>query len=129
MEGPFARDLTVRGNRFLDAPPDGAAISISMHPPGGGSNARRFEARPVTNVTVSGNDFARTSTTPIIIHNVDGLKLQGNSIDYPAAAPHHVGTGNTAGVNWLYLQDCVHVAVKDNQTPSAAEVGAARPRP
>ena len=129
MEGPFARDLTVRGNRFLDAPPDGAAISVSMHPPGGGSNARRFEARPVTNVTISGNDFARTSTTPIIIHNVDGLKLQGNSIDYPAAAPNHGGAGNTSGVNWLYLQDCVHVAVKDNQTPGAAEVGPARPRP
>ena len=129
MEGPFARDLTVRGNRFLDAPPDGAAISISMHPPGGGSNARRFEARPVTNVTITGNDFARTATTPLIIHNVDGLKLQGNSIDYPAAAPNHGGAGNTSGVNWLYLQDCVHVAVKDNQTPGAAEVGPARPRP
>jgi hypothetical protein len=129
MEGPFARDLTVRGNRFLDAPPDGAAISISMHPPGGGSNARRFEARPVTNVTITGNDFARTSTTPLIIHNVDGLKLQGNSIDYPAAAPNHVGAGNTAGVNWLYLQDCVDVAVKDNLIPGAAAGGSARPRP
>lgn len=117
MEGPFARDLTVRGNRFLDAPPDGAAISISMHPPGGGSNARRFDAKPVTNLTITSNDFARTPTPPLIIHNVDGLKIQGNSIDYPADGPNHGGSGNTSGVNWLYLQDCVHVSVQDNQTP------------
>ena len=129
MEGPFARHLTVRGNRFLDAPPDGAAISVSMHPPGGGSNARRFEARPVTNLTITGNDFARTSTTPLIIQNVDGLKIQGNSIDYPSDAPNPMGTGNASGVNWLYLQDCVDVAVKDNQIPGAAAGGSARPRP
>ena len=121
MEGPFARDLTVRGNRFLDAPPDGAAISVSMHPPGGGSNARRFEARPVTNLTITGNDFARTSTAPLIIHNVDGLKIQGNSIDYPADAPNPVSPGNTSGCNWLYLQDCEDASIRGNQIPPAPE--------
>ena len=109
MEGPFARDLTVRGNRFLDSPPDAAAICVSMHPPGGGSNARRFEAKPVTNLTITDNDFARTTTTPLIIHNVDGLKIYGNSIDYPVDAPSHPGSGNTSGANWLYLRDCLNV--------------------
>jgi hypothetical protein len=121
MEGPFARDLTVRGNRFLDSPPDGAAINVSMQPPGGGSDARRFDARPVTNMTITGNDFARTSTTPLMIHNVDGLKIQGNSIDYPADAPNHPGLGNMSGVNWLYLQDCEHASIGDNQTPHTPE--------
>ena len=121
MEGPFARDLTVRGNRFLDSPPDGAAISVSMQPPGGGSDSRRFAARPVTNMTITGNDFARTSTTPLIIHNVDGLKIQGNSIDYPADSPNHTGLGNMSGVNWLYLQDCERTSIGDNQTPNPPE--------
>ena len=121
MEGPFARDLTVRGNRFLDSPPDGAAISVSMQPPGGGSDARRFDARPVTNMTITGNDFARTSTTPLSIHNVDGLRIHGNSIDYPADAPNHPGLGNMSGVNWLYLQDCEHASIGDNQTPQTPE--------
>jgi len=121
MEGPFARDLTVRGNRFLDSPPDGAAISVSMQPPGGGSDSRRFDARPVTNMTITGNDFARTSTTPLIIHNVDGLKIHGNSIDYPAVVPDHPSLGNMSGVNWLYLQDCEHASIGDNQTPLTPE--------
>ncbi|MEI6605083.1 MAG: hypothetical protein WCP35_07220 [Verrucomicrobiota bacterium] len=121
MEGPFARNLTVRGNRFLDSPPDGAAMSVSMQPPGGGSDARRFDARPVTNLTITGNDFARTSTTPLIIHNVDGLKIQGNSIDYPADVPNHPGLGNMSAVNWLYLQDCEHVSIGENQAPHTPE--------
>ena len=121
MEGPFARGLTVRGNRFLNSPPDGAAINVSMQPPGGGSDARRFDARPVTNMTITGNDFAHTSTTPLIIHNVDGLKIQGNSIDYPADAPNRPGLGNMSGVNWLYLQDCEHVSIGDHQTPHTPE--------
>ncbi len=118
MEGPFARDLTVRGNRFLDSPPDGAAISVSLQPPGGGSNARRFQARPVTNMTITDNDFARTSTTPLIFHNVDGLKVRGNCIDYPADAPNPTGLGNTSDVNWLYLQDCENVSIQGNRTPA-----------
>ena len=121
MEGPFARDLTVRGNRFLDSPPDGAAVSVSMQPPGGGSDSRRFDARPVTNMTISGNDFARTSTTPLIIHNVDGLKIQGNSIDYPADALNRPGLGNMSDINWLYLQDSEHASIGDNQTPHTPE--------
>ena len=121
MEGPFARDLTVRGNRFLDSPPDGAAINVSMQPPGGGSDSRRFDARPVTNMTITDNDFARTSTTPLIIHNVDGLKIQGNSIDCPADAPNRLGLANMSGVNWLYLQDCENASIGDNQTPHTPE--------
>lgn len=127
MEGPFARDLIIRGNRFLDAPPDGPAISISMHPPGGGSNVRRFEARPVTNLRIIGNDFARTSATPLVIHNVEGLIIQNNSLDYPATAPNS-GISNTSGVNWLYLQDCARVVLKDNQIPGVGQGGSVLPK-
>jgi hypothetical protein len=111
MEGPFARDLLVRNNRFLDSPPAGPVIFVSMHPPGGGSDRRRFEAKPVTNLTISGNHFARTDGVPISIHNVAGLKIEGNSIDRtPDATP-------TGQPNWLYLQDCENVTIRDNQTP------------
>jgi hypothetical protein len=129
MEGPFARDLMVLGNRFLDSPPDGAALSVSMHTPCGGSPTRRFEARPVRNLTITDNYFARATSTPLIIHNVDGLKIQGNSIDYTADAPKHVGIDTTSGDNWLYLQDCVHIAVEGNQIRGSVEVELARPHP
>ncbi len=115
MEGPFARNLVIRNNRFIDSPPDGGAISVSMHPGGGGSNRRRFEARPVTNMTITGNTFGRTSGTPLIIHNVDGLKIRGNSIDHPADALVPEGLANESTVNWLYLQDCENVSMMGNQ--------------
>jgi hypothetical protein len=118
MEGPFARDLVIRHNRFLDAPPDGSAINVTMHPPGGGSNRQRFEARPVTNMTISGNYFGPTSSVPLCIHNVDGLKIYGNSIDHPASATLPTGLANASTVNWLYLQDCDHASIRANQTPA-----------
>ena len=118
MEGPFARDLVVRNNRFLDSPPDDALISVSMYPPGGGSNRRRFKAKPVTNMTIVGNYFGRTSGTPLNIHNVDGLKIHGNSIDHPVEAPIPTGLDNASIVNWLYLQDCENVSIQKNQAPA-----------
>ena len=109
MEGPFARDLVIRNNRFLDSPPAGPAISVSMHPPGGGSNRRRMKARPVTNLEISGNYFARTGGIPVSIHNVHGLQVQGNSIDRPPQPPRPDQS------DWLYLQDCGKVSVRNNQ--------------
>ncbi len=117
MEGPFARNLVIRNNRFLESPPDGAAISVSVQPAGGGSNRRRFQARPVTNMTIIGNYFGRTSVTPVNIHNVAGLRIQGNSIDYPADAPMLKGLDNHSKVNWLYLQDCSGISLQGNLTP------------
>jgi len=119
MEGPFARDLVIRNNRFLDSPPDGPAVCVSMHPPGGGSNRRRFKARPVTNMTITGNYFARTKTAPVNIHNVDGLKIHGNSVDWisiDASAPD-------GRPGWLYLQDCSNVSIQENLTPGSPEKG------
>ena len=87
MEGPFARNLVIRNNRFVDAPPDGAAINVSMHPAGSGSNARRIAAKPVTDMSIIGNTFGRTTGVPLQVHNVDGLKIHSNSIAYPADAP------------------------------------------
>lgn len=108
MEGPFARDLVIRNCRFLDSPPEGPAISVSMHPPGGGSNSRRFESKPVTNMTITGNTFARTEGVCVSIHNVDALKIHDNSIDMLDASPDHSG--------WLYLQDCENVSLARNIT-------------
>jgi hypothetical protein len=117
MEGPFARNLVIRNNRFIDASPVGAAINVSMHPAGGGSNVRRFGAKPVTNMTITGNYFGRTAGIPIYVHNVDGLKIRGNSVDHPPDAPVRKGLDNESPVNWLYLQDCENVSVQDNMTP------------
>jgi len=118
MEGPFARDLLVCSNRFINSPPDGSTIIVSMHPPGGSSNARRFKAKPVTNLTIIGNYFGRSSKTPIIIHNEDGLNIHGNSIYYPLESPAYKGLANSSEFNWLNLQDCEHVSIQDNQTPA-----------
>lgn len=120
MEGPFARDLVIRNNRFLDAPPDGSAILVSMHPPGGGSNRRRFEAKPVTNLTIRGNYFGPTSDVPLRIHNVDGLQIFENSIDQAAGAALPAGQADASTVTWLSLQDCDHVSVRANRTVSSA---------
>lgn len=117
MEGPFARDLTIRGNRFLASPPDAATIRVSMHPPGGGSDGKRFAATPVTNLTITDNRFGRTTTAPLLIHNVAGLRIAANSIDYPANAPPHRGLVNGSTESWLYLQDCDDVSLENNETP------------
>lgn len=117
MEGPFARNLVIRNNRFLDSPPDAAMLTVSMQPAGGGSNRRRFHAQPVTNMSIIGNYFGPTTGTPLDIHNVDGLKIHGNSIDCPASAPIPGGLDNSSTANWLYLQDCNAVSLQDNLTP------------
>ncbi len=109
MEGPFARDLVIRNCRFLDSPPDGPAISVSMHPPGGGSNSRRFRSRPVTNMTITGNTFTRTDGVCMNIHNVDGLKIHDNNFDMPGSPTDHS--------EWLYLQDCENVSLVRNLAP------------
>jgi hypothetical protein len=119
MEGPFARNLVIRNNRFLDLSPNGTAISVSMQPPGGGSGARRFQAMPVTNMTIEGNYFGRTSVPPLSIHNVDGLKIHSNSVNFPADLPAATGLANRAPFNWLYLQDCNEVFFSENLTPAA----------
>jgi hypothetical protein len=118
MEGPFARNLVVRNNRFLDFSPNGTAISVSMQPPGGGSGARRFQAMPVTNMTIEGNYFGRTSVPPLSIHNVDGLKIHSNNLDFPADFPAATGLANRSPFNWLYLQDCNDVVFSENFVPS-----------
>jgi len=116
MEGPFARDLVIRNSRFINAPPGGPAISVAMHPPGGGSNRRRFAAAPVTNMTIAGNYFGPTSGKPLSIHNVNGLKIHGNSIDYPVDVSTPKESDNAPDVNWLDLQDCMDVSIQSNQT-------------
>ncbi len=113
MEGPFARNLTIRHNRFIDAPPYGSVISASMHP-GGGRN--RFDAKPVTNLRILDNDFARTASPPLNIRNVDGLIIRGNSVDYPAAPAANAQAGESTA-NWIELQDCDRVSTGDNLTP------------
>ena len=81
MEGPFARGLVVRGNRFFDCSPQEPVISVSMHP---GGKLRRWDAMPVTNLTIESNYFDQGCGLPITIRNVDGLRIHGNQIDVPA---------------------------------------------
>ena len=105
-EGPFARNLTVRNNRFLNVDPEGFTISVSMHPAGDGSDVRRFDARPFTNLTFTGNYFSQTASgAPVSIHNVDGLSIEGNIVE---RAPY-------SSPDWLTLQDCLNVVVAANQ--------------
>ena len=118
MEGPFARNLTIRNSRFLDAPPMGPSINVSMHPPGGGSDRRRFKARPVTNLTIVGNyfSFTRPDGPLLSIHNVNGLRICNNILDLPSRT-----TGPRLDrTDWLYLQDCDNVSVRGNRTPFAS---------
>jgi len=106
-------DLVIRYNRFIDAPPGGPAIAVSMHPPRGGSDRRRFKARPVTDMTIAGNCFSRTRNVPISMHNVDGLRVCGNSIDWPSDDS-----------DWIYHQDCSTVAIENNMPPRPPGNGA-----
>jgi hypothetical protein len=70
-------------------------------------------------MVIEGNTFSRTAGTPLLIHNVDGLLIRNNVIDYPAGAPLPKGLHNTSKANWLYLQDCDAVSLLQNQTPAA----------
>lgn len=121
MEGPFARNLTIRNNRFIDSPPDGSVISVSMHP---GGNRKTFQARPVTNMSITGNYFGRTALPPLSIKNVDGLMIQGNSFDFPDRAPEAPATATETTVNWLHLQECDNVSILNNwqQVPRPAAI-------
>lgn len=120
MEGPFARDLCIRNNRFLDASPTAAAIIVSMHPPHGNSYRRRFPSSPVTNLMITGNCFARASAPLLEIHNVTGLTISDNSIDYPADAPLPTRLGQTAEQPWCFLQDCNDVVMQGNEVAAPA---------
>ena len=120
MEGPFARNLVIRHNRFLDSPPDDSSIRVCMQPPKGTSYDRRFTSHPVTNLTIHDNFFGRTTGVPIIIHNVSGLRIENNSFDYPENAVIPTGLApNPSPVNWLYLQDCENFFIKENSTAGA----------
>jgi len=113
MEGPFARDLVVRNNRFLNSAPPmeivgthdagGACIYVSMHPAG---DRRQWDAKPVSNLTISGNYFGQASGLPMRISNVDGLQVQGNSINRPSRI--------ASQADWVSLQDCNNVSIRDN---------------
>ena len=104
MEGPFARNMVVRNNRFLNASPSASMLWVSMHPAGGGTPSRRLDAKPVTNLRIEGNLIDRSSGTPLVIHNVDGLLLEGNHIE---------GLSGSAQSDGFKLQDCVNVTLKE----------------
>ena len=102
MEGPFARNMVVRNNRFLNASPSSPMLTVSMHPVGGGTPSRRLDAKPVTNLRLEGNLIDRASGTPLEIHNVDGLLLEGNHIE---------GLSVSAQSDGFKLQDCANVTL------------------
>ena len=59
---------------------------------------RRFYAKPVTNMLIGGNMIDRASGLPVEIHSVRGLFVHHNSLSHP---------------DWLKLQDCEEVSVRD----------------
>jgi hypothetical protein len=117
MEGPFASNLVVKNNRILMPKADGAAITISMHPEQGGSDRRHFDALPVKNVEISGNEISAGTTVPVSIHNVDGLELRDNAIRSVQRG------GNRWGEPWLYLQDCSGVTTRSNAAAPLSDTG------
>lgn len=102
MEGPFARNMVVRNNRFLNASPSASMLTVSMHPAGGGTPGRRLDAKPVTNMRIEGNLIDRASGAPLSIHNVDGLLIEGNHIE---------GLSVSAQSDGFKLQDCANVTL------------------
>ena len=109
MEGPFARGLVVRGNRFFHCSPQEPVISVSMHP---GGKLRRWDAMPVTNLTIESNYFDQGCGLPITIRNVDGLRIHGNQIDVPA------GRNDGSPTDWVDVQDCANVSIRENRVSS-----------
>lgn len=127
MEGPFARDLVVRGNRFQACAPEEVVIAVTMFPAGG---ATQWDAMPVTNMTIEDNVIDAASGFPVKIRNVDGLKIRGNQIqlsplseiipraDWRALKdPSCIWSQGSVGTprRWLDLQDCANVTVQKNE--------------
>ena len=127
MEGPFARNLVVRGNRFLSCAPEEPVIAVAMFPGGG---RHQWDAMPVTNLTIEDNIIDAASGFPMKISNVDGLYIRGNHIQLaplsadvpridwcelkdPSCMWNH-GSMDTAR-HWLDLQDCANVSVWGNE--------------
>ena len=130
MEGPFARDLRIRNNRFLAAPPAAPAIIVSMHPPHGNSYRRRFPSTPVTAMTITGNSFTQAAAPTLEIHNVKGLTICDNTIDLPADAPQPARPGEKPESPWYVLQDCEDVHISGNTiTPAARAHTEREPEP
>lgn len=105
IEGPFASDLVVRNNRFLNAPPAttsvntwGAAILVWGSLDSG---------RPVQNLTISGNYFSESVEKPIEINRVDGLQIDGNTIA-------RTSTSSPSWTDWLDLKNCINVTIGAN---------------
>jgi hypothetical protein len=114
MEGPFARNMGVRNNRFLNASPSSSMLRVSMHPAGGGTPRRRLDAKPVTNLRIEGNLIDRASGTLLVIHNVDGLLVKGNHIE---------SLSETAQSDGFKLQDCANVTFNGNQLDPRLALG------
>ncbi len=74
---------------------------------------------PVTHMTIAGNYFTRTKNAPINIHNVDGLKIHGNSVDWISSD----ASASEGHADWLYVQDCDSVSTRENLTPRLPEKG------
>lgn len=127
MEGPFARDLVIRGNHFVACAPEEPVIAVAMFPPG---KRKQWDAMPVSNLTIEDNFIDAASGFPLKIHNVDGLTIQNNHIQLTPlskaiprkdwcqlkdpACGWSQGSADTAR-HWLDLQDCANVVCRRNQ--------------
>jgi hypothetical protein len=127
MEGPFARDLVIRENRFLHCAPEEVVIGVAMFPAGG---ADRWDAMPVTNLKIEKNTIDAASGFPVKIHNVDGVHICDNDIqlaplsrdvkraDWRALQePSNIWRQGSIRMaeRWLDIQDCANVTVRGNR--------------
>jgi hypothetical protein len=125
MEGPFANDLIIRGNHFIRCGPDTSVIAVAMFP---ASDASRWDAMPVKNLTIAENHIDATSGFPMKISNVDGLIIQNNQIERnitsnkgeatnPLPDPRFNWNKGTIPEthSWLDLHDSQRITVKGNE--------------
>lgn len=127
MEGPFTRDLTIRGNQFIRCAPDSTVIAVSMFP---ASSDTHWEAMPMKNFRIEDNTIDAYSGFPIKIQNVSCLHIAENRIQLNPSNALNSGPKNTVipdpqhdwnqgtirnADNWLDLQNCNLVTIHSNK--------------
>jgi hypothetical protein len=116
MEGPFPRNIRVRGNRLTDIggpdlgspdQPAQAAIYVGMVPQG--NHLRR--SMPLSNIEILGNVIERPAGQPIILSYTQGAKVCDNRI----LRPHRISGAMGLDVGSRYygrnLRSAIHVTV------------------
>lgn len=128
MEGPFARDLVIRGNQFIRCAPEENVIAVQMFP---ASTDSSWGAMPVKNMTIENNFIDASSGFPIKACNVKTLKIRNNRIEInekrlvkpvrrdwqELCEPHSKWNHGamTSAKRWVDFENCTDVEILSNQ--------------